>query len=506
MNKKLTANVKKSLYKYFTEIKPRFLRKSGKTKWLKLTEVLQGLVFGQSCFINTIVENTPHYIRERKRYEKGKRKKGIDKNQQIKKISSYLMLPVDKLISSFLSHLRKKRFTDNNNTQNSMVSIEERVHNQKLCLHDTTDIQKPYAWKMEKLCRVRDGSKSSQDKSVTGKGYLIEGCTAVYRNRLYPLFLSLFSTEDKDYLNDKEEAKKNLLKLETHKLLNMFLHVFDRGYDCAGFMAFCIKNSINFLIRATMNRNVILQSEFKEVIKNRKTQKDRMGIFCPVSGIINKMNFRKHHAKKYSWFKIAWIGIYIKGQDFPKNPKDVLPVNLIAVRIIDKKIKGIEEDIENNKWERDMFFYTTRSVNSLSDAIVVFLCYLLRWKIETYFRYLKQVFDLEKVCVMSFEKIKNLCSLLVIATNFLYKHFHDFEKTEQERKTVKLNKIFRKGERKRDDEIILRELLYFAYHHYCNIKNLTLNPDSYARFIKDLMWDPVTYTKHIMRCDLFDTS
>lgn len=505
MNKKLTANIKRSLYKYFTEIKPRFLRKSGKTEWIKLKEVLQGLIFGQSCFINTIVENTPHYIRERKKYEKGKRKKGLDKNQQIKKISSYLLLPVDKLISSFLSHLRKK-WLSNNKKNKKNTSIEERVSSQKLCLHDTTDIQKPYAWKMEKLCKVRDGSKSSPDKAVIGKGYLIEGCAAVYRNRLYPLFLSLFSTEDRDYLNDKEEVKKNLLKLEAHKLLDMFLHVFDRGYDSAGFMAFCIRNGINFLIRATMNRNVIMQSEFKEAVKNCKTQKDRMDIFHPVSGIVNKMNFKKHANEKYSWFKIAWIGVYIRGMDFPKNPRDVLPVNLIAVRIIDKKIKGIEEDTENNKGEREMLFYTTQSINCLSDAIVVFLCYLFRWKIETFFRYLKQVFDLEKICVMSFKKIKNMCSLLAIATNFLYKHFHDFEKTEQDGKTVKLNKIFRKGERKRDDETILKELLYFAYHHYCNIKNLTLNPDSYARFIKDLMWNPVTYTKHIMRCDLFDTS
>ncbi len=79
---------------------------------------------------------------------------------------------------------------------------------------------------MEKLCKCRDGSKSSQQKTLTGKGYLIEGSVAYYKDKLTPLLLSLYSYEDKNFLNDKQETKNNLLTLKVNSLCEQFIHIY----------------------------------------------------------------------------------------------------------------------------------------------------------------------------------------------------------------------------------------------------------------------------------------
>jgi IS4 transposase len=77
----------------------------------------------------------------------------------------------------------------------------------------------------------------------------------------------------------------------------------------------------------------------------------------------------------------------------------------------------------DNTFEREIYFFTNLDIQTKEDAIVVFKLYLNRWSIETWFRYLKQVFGLEKVKMLKFQKIKNLCKLLVIASSYFYEKF-----------------------------------------------------------------------------------
>lgn len=99
----------------------------------------------------------------------------------------------------------------------------------------------------------------------------------------------------------------------------------------------------------------------------------------------------------------------------------------MVVEIKDKKVSGIREDLHagdaSGPAERDMFLWTNIPMGNMDDAIVIFLCYLKRWKIETVFHFLKQTFSLEKMRIISLEKMKNLCMLLMIAANYLYETF-----------------------------------------------------------------------------------
>ena len=220
----------------------------------------------------------------------------------------------------------------------------------------------------------------------------------------------------------------------------------------------------------------------------------------------------------------------------PKDKDSVVPVNLVAIRVIHwskdengDEIVWIDEDLKDistntweknsknnkdkqNKWEKLIYFYTSLPVNNTDDAVYVLFVYLMRWYVETYIRYLKQIFELEKVCIIDFYKIKNLCRLLPIASNFLYEKYADFENIESEKTTRTLKSIFEKQNNndwerevyKRRESVILNELLYFTYQHFIKVKWFTCNPDSYARFIKDIMGNTIKYTEAIIRYDIYD--
>jgi len=63
-------------------------------------------------------------------------------------------------------------------------------------------------------------------------------------------------------------------------------------------------------------------------------------------------------------------------------------------------------------------------IETPEDAIAVFKFYLKRRSIETWFKYLKQIFKLEKIRIEKYEKLINLCNLLVIASYYLYDRFY----------------------------------------------------------------------------------
>ena len=66
---------------------------------------------------------------------------------------------------------------------------------------DDSDVIKPEGRKFEALGTVRDGSKSTDTKSVYGKGYHItEACVLTGSNHPVSIFSKIHSSEEKDYL------------------------------------------------------------------------------------------------------------------------------------------------------------------------------------------------------------------------------------------------------------------------------------------------------------------
>ena len=412
------------------------------------------------------------------------------------------MLP--SFIFSYLRYVNKTYLSSITSSKHIINSdISKRIYETPYSAHDTTDISKKYAKKMEKLTPVRDGSDSTKSKVVINLGYLIEGSCLWYRNRLTPLILNLFSTIEEDFKSEKEKTKDNLHLLDRADILSKCLHLFDRGYDDISFMVFCIKElMIRFIIRATSKRLVCTIDDFKEGISECKTQKDKTLLFYPLPILAKTLTFRKH--SDYPLYSFAWKTVYLKGPSFPKNSSDLVQVNVLFMRFNGNKDIGIEEDFKC--FENELYFYTTEDIDSINDAVFIFLSYLNRWKIEMFFRFIKQIFNIEKICILAFEKIVTLIGILPIACNYSYDLYADYFIQKEKSFTQNLKMIHKKGQRKRSEKTILLEMLYFSFIHFCEIKNLTHTPDAYAKFLKDLMMSDIQYTKHIMAWGYQDSS
>jgi len=429
------------------------------------------------------MEHTPNYM------EQANKGNLLDKCAQIEKGSRHLSQSVENLQTSYLNYLAENNFNDpfHEVLPPPKSNIRKRVASAWIAAHDTTDIQKPYAKKMEYLSPTRDGSKSGKKKVITGKGYLGEGSILLHQGRVLPAIFNAYSHIEAGHKTGKLETRKNLEKLDNAGLGDGFIHLYDRGYDDASAMVAEAKEfGRNFIIRGMDKRNLAPAEGFWAYNAQCKTQKERNKAFSPLRDLLDHgIKYQQHD--DYPWFEVGWEKVVVQGRDYPRRPEDCIEVTLVSVRITDQKVAGITEDLERGKTEREIFFYTTLPVEDIEDAIFVFFCYLKRWVVETFFRFLKQVFDLESVRLQKFIKTKNLGVMLCIAAQYHYAKFHEFQKTEVRLKTETPEVVFGKNLRKRKNKDILNELLYFLYLNFCRQKNFTTNPDSYAKFMRAVL-------------------
>jgi len=286
--------------------------------------------------------------------------------------------------------------------------------------------------------------------------------------------------------------------------LNSFLNfekiinVFDRGYDVASFMKKMLKKGENFIIRWVKNRWIICPKYYEKIKWKWITKLDRQSIFSKVEDFTKEMKFNKIATHKH--YSIAFKKILKKWENADKDLDDVISVILIVIRLKkDSNILWIEEDLKTfkNAWEdfdKEFYFYTNLNIKTPKDALVVFYLYLKRWKIEVYFKYLKQVFGLEKMKILLFQKLKNICNLLIFASYFLYENFYNvLNKFEKLDKKSLENILLEEKKNKNNLEILI--LKY--YFQYCEQKNLQFTTDSFARFINFEIWNEVIYYENL---------
>ena len=89
---------------------------------------------------------------------------------------------------------------------------------------------KPEGRKFEALGTVRDGSKSTDTKSVYGKGYHVtEACVLTGSNHPVSIFSKIHSSEEKDYTSANDVTFSAMERGAS--LFGKATFVMDRGYD-----------------------------------------------------------------------------------------------------------------------------------------------------------------------------------------------------------------------------------------------------------------------------------
>ena len=265
--------------------------------------------------------------------------------------------------------------------ENYLNTIKGVIGDKSILVIDGGDITKNCATKMEGIASVRDGSTGEYRK-----GYHTLGITALTFERKLPIpvYTKVFTSEEEGFISEDEEVLNGLRFLSKHfKKGN--IRTFDRGFDYNQYYKYLLSHKENFVIRAKKNRDVLYQGEkinilklaqkFKGKYSLKFTQKNGMRTDCKISVIPIKL---------------------------PCRPQDDL--NLVVCYGFGNV---------------PMMLITNLKSDDKRLSIAVVKVYLMRWKIEEYYRFKKQQFNLEDMRVRSLNSIRNLELLITIAVGYI---------------------------------------------------------------------------------------
>lgn len=247
---------------------------------------------------------------------------------------------------------------------------------------DNSDIAKPASRKLEALADVRDGSTGE----IT-KGYqTIEAAVLSENGKMpLPIYEKVFSAAETGFVS---ETYENLccLKALSANFSAKCIRTLDRGFDANDYYRYFLENRERFVIRAKKNRNVIyngntcniMEAALKYKGNFRMDFKDKKGktIHC-------KMSFIPVKLCEFPTKEMVLVAVY----GFGKEPM----LLLTSLKMQEKK----------------------------KLCHIVTKVYLMRWRIEEYFKFKKQQFELEDLRVMSLQSIRNLNMIATLASGYI---------------------------------------------------------------------------------------
>jgi hypothetical protein len=246
---------------------------------------------------------------------------------------------------------------------------------------DDSDISKPYSSKLEGLCKVRDGSTGE-----IADGYWYAGISALSSGEKQPIpvYSRIYSSVEEGYLSNNAETLKSLAFLSSH-FPKTQIRALDAGYDAGYIFKYFIPRKESFIVRTYGNRNCLYKGKKILISDLAKRFKGK-----------HLLNFRKKNGKKTNC-KISAVTVSLP--DYPD-----VPLNLVICNGLGKEALLLLTNLESND-------------NRL--GVTIAKVYLMRWRIEEYYRFKKQGFGFEKFLVRSLKDIRNLDLLLTIATGYI---------------------------------------------------------------------------------------
>ena len=247
---------------------------------------------------------------------------------------------------------------------------------------DNSDIAKPCSKKTESLTEVRDGSTGE-----IVKGYqTIEAAVLTSNGKMpLPVYEKVFSAAEKGFISETHENIQCLKSLSSH-FGNKCIRTLDRGFDANEYFRYFIKNKERFVIRLKMNRNVIFNNKTQNVLDVANKYKGNYSL-----------KFKGQNKKKIDC-KISYIPVSLC--EFPKEE-----LTLIVVYGFGKIPM--------------MLLTNLKSPEKKKISLLVTKVYLMRWRIEEYFKFKKQQFDFEDIRVLSLKSIRNFNLIVTITVGYI---------------------------------------------------------------------------------------
>lgn len=261
-----------------------------------------------------------------------------------------------------------------------MNTIKNRYTDKSILIIDGSDITKPASTKLEGLCEVRDGSTGE-----IGTGYHTIGAAVLSDRKLpYGVYSRIYSSAEKSFISEDKETL-NCFEFLSRYFSKSNIRTMDRGYDCNIYYRYFIKNEEKFIIRAKKNRNVIYKNETVNILKLAERFKGKYKLEYKDKSGINR------------------------------NVK----ISIIPIKLCEFKNTELNLVVVYGFGKTPMLLITNLKSDDKRLGVAVCKVYLMRWRIEEFFKFKKQSFGFENLRVQSLRSIRNLDLLLTIAIGFI---------------------------------------------------------------------------------------
>jgi len=282
-----------------------------------------------------------------------------------------------------------------------------RIQQETVIALDISDLDKPYAEKMEYLALVRDGS-TGETKS---KGYwLIDVLGAnVEGEDLIPLYGELYSQEANNFRSENRQIL-NAVDCVMEGIGQKGIWAIDRGGDRSRLFKGFLERKLRFVVRLVGDRDLIQKDGQK-----KNSLKIAWRCHCPHQ---RELKIEKDGETKKKTISVGQIRV--------KLPFSGQPLFLVVV-------KGFGE--------KPMMLLTNVDVKS-QGVMRILEIYLTRWKCEESYRFIKQAYNLEDVRVLSYTALRNM---MVLVQAVFY--FVSAELGKNLKLNILLKKLFEKAKR-----------------------------------------------------------
>ncbi|MDD4154385.1 MAG: transposase [Bacilli bacterium] len=249
---------------------------------------------------------------------------------------------------------------------------------------DETDIIKPYGFAFEDLAFVHDASKQ---KRPIEKGYFVTAMVGIGFNKtVIPLVLDIYSTKSPNFTSTGNRTKHLATDIfPSFPTTESRTFTFDRGYDDTSYFNFFNEHQCFFVIRAKHLRGYMTRFGHETLAQILARTKGKYG----ATFIDQEGNTR-----------------YVKVSSVPiLHPQFSQGYYLVIECFHDLKDKRA--------------YVTNIDCSTRDGCFKALKCYRMRWRIEEYFRFIKQEFAIEHFRVRSIKAMNNLMLMVNIIVTYL---------------------------------------------------------------------------------------
>ncbi|MBQ3224412.1 MAG: transposase [Oscillospiraceae bacterium] len=285
-------------------------------------------------------------------------------------------------------------------TENYLETVKTQINDKTILIVDGSDITKTYTTKMEGISKVRDGSTGEYKL-----GYHTLGITALTPERKMPIpvYTKVYTPKEEGFISEDDEVLKGLKFLGEH-FSKKNIRAFDRGYDNNTYYEYLIKNNEKFIIRARKNRDVIYDGKRINILELAKRFKGKY-----------KLDFKKKNG----------VNITCK-------------ISIIPIKLVCKPNDKLNLVVCYGFGKEPMLLITNLKSEDKRLSVAIVKVYLMRWRIEEYYRFKKNQFKFEDLRVRSLNSIRNLDLILMIVVGYIG---YISEKQEEKPYVMELIKI-----------------------------------------------------------------